>query len=277
MKTLLIPIDFSGTSSNVLKYAVEFCKDMGVERIILLNNYYVSIYEELLPSPDFVQLSADEINEERENIDERLRSIGRKLAKKCGTSIKIKTAASDLPLLRAIHQMIDQEGPDILMIGSDNNLDESYIGEHVVAIAKTSTIPVYIVPANVKYQKIKEALVPCDFDAISRLSAFHDFSDPQKWTHPQLMILNVDSKQKYQADDKQLATGLVKLLNGYDYKVYHSDDKNIVRGILDFADEHNARLIIALPGEYSVFYNLTHQSITQALALNATRPIVILK
>jgi nucleotide-binding universal stress UspA family protein len=277
MKTLLIPIDFSGTSSNVLKYAVEFCKDTGVQRIILLNNYYVSIYEELLPSPDFVQMSADEINEERQNVDERLKSIGRKLAKKCGTSIKIETTVSELPLLRAINQTIDQEDPDILMIGSDDNRDESYIGEHVIAIAKTSTIPVYIVPANVKYQKIKEALVPCDFDAISRLGAFHDYRDPKKWAHPQLMILNVDSKQKYAADDKQLEAGLVTLLDGYDYKVYHSDDKNIVRGILDFADEHNARLIIALPGQYSIFYNLTHQSITKALALNAARPILILK
>src|ERR1700722_4274395 len=111
MKTLLIPVDFSGTSSNVLKYAAEFSKDTAVERIILLNNYYLSIYEQLLPSADFVQVSADEINEERQNVDERLKSIGRKLAKKCGASLKIETAVSELPLLRAINQMIDQEKP----------------------------------------------------------------------------------------------------------------------------------------------------------------------
>jgi hypothetical protein len=36
-------------------------------------------------------------------------------------------------------------------------------------------------------------------------------------------------------------------------------------------------MIIALPGKYSFFYNLTHKSITQAIALNAARPVLILK
>ncbi|MFI5139030.1 MAG: hypothetical protein ACHQIM_14500, partial [Sphingobacteriales bacterium] len=137
--------------------------------------------------------------------------------------------------------------------------------------------PLLIVPNHIRYKKITEALVPCDFAAISRLSALKGFRDPKKWLHPKLMLLNVDPKQKHLKNDGQPAAGLVDLLEGYEYEVYYSEDKDIVHGILDFADKHDPQLIIALPGKYSFFYNLTHHSITKALALNANRSVLILK
>jgi nucleotide-binding universal stress UspA family protein len=278
MKTLLIPVDFSGTSSNVLKYAAEFSRDTAVERIILLNNYYLSIYEQLLPSADFVQMSADTINEERQKIDERLKSISRKLAKKCGPSIKIETAVSDLPLLRAIHQLIAQQKPHMLMIGSDNNRDESYIGEQVITIAKTSKVPVLIVPAHAKYKKIKLALVPCDFNAVSRLALLTEIRSSNQWLcPPELIVLNVDPKQAYLAHQEENLQALKEILESYQYQVYYSEDRDIAHGILDFANKHHAQLIIALPGNYSFFRNLTHRSITNALELNANQPVLILK
>jgi nucleotide-binding universal stress UspA family protein len=278
MKTLLIPVDFSGTSSNTLKYAAELSKDTAVERIILLNNYYLSIYQQLLPSADFVQVSADKVNEERQNVDERLKSMGHKLAKKCGPSIKIETAVSELPLLRAIYQMIAREKPHMLIIGSDNNMDESYIGEQVIAIAKTSNIPVLIVPAHAKYKKIKLALVPCDFNAVSRLTLLKEIRSSNKWLcPPELVVLNVDPKQAYLAHEEENFNALKEILESYKYRVYYSEDRDIVHGILDFANKHNAQLIIALPGNYSFFHNLTHHSITNALGLNANQPVLILK
>src|ERR1035437_2085717 len=167
----------------------------------------------------------------------------------------------------------------MVMIGTDKSLyeDDGYISEQVITIAKTSSVPLLIVPNHIRYKKITEALVPCDFAAILRLSALKGFRDPQKWLHPKLLLLNVDPKQKHLKNDEQPAAGLVDLLEGYEYKVYYSEDKDIVHGILDFAVKHDPQLIIALPGKYSFFYNLTHHSITKALALNANRSVLILK
>jgi hypothetical protein len=278
MKTILVPVDFSESTENVIKYAAGFSCDTHVDRIILLKSYYVSVYAQLLPSADFVQMSADDINAERQKVEANLRHLSHELYRKCMPTIKIETALSDLPLVRAIHNVIAQERLSLVLIGSDEipYENDSYIGEQIIAIAKTSPVPVLIVPGHVQYQKIETALVPCDFGAISRLSALQTFRDPKKWLHPQLMVLNVDAKQKYKEND-QLAAGLVSLLEGYDFKVYHSEDKDIVHGIFSFAREHDPQMIIALPGKYSFFYNLTHRNITKALALNARRPVLILK
>ena len=279
MKTLLIPVDFSESTENVIKYAAGFSCDTHVDRIILLKSYYVSMYAQLLPSADFVQLSADDINAERQKVETNLKHLSHELQRKCMPTIKIETALSDLPLVRAIHNIIAQEKPSLVLIGSDEipYENDSYIGEQIIAIAKTSPVPVLIVPGHVHYQKIETALVPCDFGAISRLSALQNFRDPKKWLHPQLMVLNVEPKQKHKEHNEQLAAGLLSLLEGYEFKVHHSEDKDIVHGIFSFAKEHNPQVIVALPGKYSFFYNLTHRSITKALALNARRPVLILK
>jgi nucleotide-binding universal stress UspA family protein len=279
MKTLLIPVDFSATSENALKYAAEFCKDRGVERIILLKSYYISLYAQLLPTADFVQLSADDIRNERQKIQQKLKETGEKLIKKCNPSITVETVISDLPLLRAVHELIEEEHPGLLLMGSDNitYLDETYIGDQVITIAKTSTVPVLLVPDGVRYKKIKQALLPCDFAAISRLGLLKVFHSTQKWPHPELMVLNVDQKQKHLVHGNEPTDSLKKLLENYQYKVYYSADKNIVNGILSFAKTYEVQLIISLPGKNSFFYNLTHRSITDALALNTHHPVLILK
>ena len=127
------------------------------------------------------------------------------------------------------------------MIGSDNspNENDSYIGEQLIAIAKTSSIPVYIIPCCVTYEKIEKALVPCDFDAISRLSALQGFRDPKKWLHPELMILNVDPKQKHPVNNEQPAAGLVDIvLQAIRHDVWRTgDDVNVEREPADGLDD----------------------------------------
>jgi nucleotide-binding universal stress UspA family protein len=279
MKTILIPVDLSGEAENVFEYAADFCMDVKVERIILLKSYYVSVYEQVLPSPDFVQVTAEEVADERKALDMKLRALGAKMMDHCNCTIDIQTAFSHEPLLRAIHNEVAKQQPNLVMVGSDKtaHLDGSHLGQQLIAIAKTSPVPVMVVPDGVKYQKIEHALVPCDFAAISPLNALKGFHSKQRWVHPELLVLNIDPKQKHVQEDKQITTNLLDMLEGYKYKVYHSADKDTVRGIFDFARQHAVQMIIALPGKYSFFYNLTHRSIVEALALHAVRPVLILK
>jgi len=277
MKTLLIPVDFTDASENVLKYAADFTCDAHIERIVVLKSFHVSVYAELYPSADFVQLTNEDIAGERQKVVTDLKALAKELLKKCNPLTKVETLISELPLVRAIHEAIEREHPYMIMVGSDNELADSYRSERLIAIAKISTVPVMIIPNHTHYKKIERALVPCDVAAISRLSALKAFSDPTKFLHPHLLVLNVDPSKKHSVTKNQLTAGLVEPLKDYEYKVYHSEENDVVSGIIDFADKQHVQLIIALPGKYSFFYNLTHKSITKALALNSHRAVLILK
>jgi len=279
MKTILIPIDLIGDTENVLQYAAGFACDVHVEHIILLKSYYVSVYEQVLPTPDFVQLSNEEVEEHRQILEANLKALAAKMQKTCTHTVKIETAFSSLPLLRAVHNTVIEKQPNMVMMGSDSSTHEpgSYLGEQLVAVGRTSPVPVMVIPENALYQKIERVLVPCDFSAISRLSALKGFHAKQRWPHPHLLVLNVDAKHHFHAGNKQVTENLAEMLEGYAYDVHHSSDADIVRGVLAFATHNDVQLIIALPGQYSFFYNLTHRNITIAITLNATSPVLILK
>jgi nucleotide-binding universal stress UspA family protein len=277
MKTILIPVDFSDTSNNAIKYAADMGCDMPVKKIILLKSYYTSVYEQILPSPDFLQLSADDFENERNKIEEQLVDLRRKLNNRCHENIEIETVISTEPIIRAIHDAIDDQQPDLMIIGGDIGSEFSMIGEQIIEIAKSSPVKVLIIPANTSYQKIEEALVPCDFEAVARLGILKGLNTSHSWLNPKLMILYVDPKKKHIGREAEFEASVKQLVNCYECKLHYSDDKNIVRGILNFAVEQHVQMIIALPGKHSFFYNLTHSSITEALSLNARHPVLILK
>ena len=279
MKTLLIPIDFSDTSANVIRYATDFVKDVHVDRIILLKSYHTSLAAQLLPSIDYVQVSAEEIADERQKVESHVKFIAHKLLKKCNFSAIVESGISELPLLRAIHEVINTEDPDLIMIGNDHGSREGHspIGEEVISIAKISKVPLMIIPADLRYQKIKKALVPCDFAAVSRMDLLKELHSSEKWLHPYLIVLNVDPGKVNSIHAEENIEALKEMLESYAYRVYYSEDQNILHGILDFSKHNDVQLIIALPGHYSFFNNLTHKSITNALEINANLPVMILK
>lgn len=279
MKTILIPIDLIGDTENVLHYAVDLACNMHVERIILLKSYYVSVYEQVLPTPDFVQVSADEVEDKREIVERSLKTLGDKVQKTCPHGVQVETVFSSLPMLRAVHNTIAEKQPTVVMLGSDESTHQagSYLGEQIIAIAKTSPIPVLVVPENAKFHKIEQVLVPCDFSVISRLTALQDFHRREHWATPHLTVLNVDPKYRHLAGNQKITDNLAEMLQEYEYEVHHSEDKDITEGVLGYARHHKIQMIIALPGKYSFFYNLTHKSITKAIALNSAKPVLILK
>lgn len=279
MKTILIPVDFSATCENVLQYAAALSKRVQAGRIILLKSYYISLYAQLLPSADFVQLSAENIDEERLGHEEQLSILSRNLLQQCAPDVKIDVAFSEEPLLHAIREVIDSEKPDLLLLGTDaqDSSEESYISQQVVVIAKTSSVPVLVVPAGVQHHPLKSVLVPVDFSATSRLNLVQYLEKLAFASNPELWVLNVDPQQKYLNHKEENTAALKAALESYNYKVYYSDDKDTVRGILNFAAKNDFQLIVALPGKHSFFYNLTHSSITEALAINTYKPVLILK
>jgi hypothetical protein len=53
MKTLLVPVDFTATSENAVNFAIEWCRTYEYERIILLKTFYDSIFEGLIVSAEY--------------------------------------------------------------------------------------------------------------------------------------------------------------------------------------------------------------------------------
>ncbi|WCT14555.1 universal stress protein [Mucilaginibacter jinjuensis] len=282
MKTVLIPVDSSATAANTIAYAAEFCKYAPVDRIILLSTYYSSVYTQYLPSADFVQLSQEDMDRERTRIKGVVDGLCDKLTKLLDKKVKVQVAITEEPIVRSIKQINEQEKPNLIIAGSDGNtyVEHSSINKLLINIARTSTVSVLIVPVTYQHKPVDKVVLAVDFKAVLNTELIGAIEERYNWFHPEIMVLNVDaSKNPYETDEERriVEEKLGVILKNFDYKVYYVQDRNILRGITTFADEHQANLIIALPGKHSFFYNLTHNSITEGLYNDATQPVLILK
>src|SRR4051794_991000 len=97
MKTLLVPVDFSVTSENAVKFAIEWCKRYGYERIILLKTFYDSIFENLLISAEYANINQDYLNNQRDQAMAQLDALCKRVAEKVGQGVKVTTAVGEFP------------------------------------------------------------------------------------------------------------------------------------------------------------------------------------
>jgi nucleotide-binding universal stress UspA family protein len=285
MKTILLPVDYSTASHNAARYAAELSAspEYQIGRIILVNSYFVSLYEQILPTPDFVQVGEKEILERRTGLRQRLHAVRDEMLSLVGQAVTIETMESKDPLLRSMLSAIADRKPDFIVIGSDSAAGDgelSEVAEHVIGIARISPVPVLIVPAGKQFDGIGQVLLPCDFRNLACLDPLKVMQEDELWRNKKVMIINVDHGfRRSEPDDRFRAVNasLARYLAGIDWEVNYSDATDTLMGILEFAQDRNADMIIALPGKHSFFYKLTHRSISEALVRNAETPVLILK
>jgi nucleotide-binding universal stress UspA family protein len=284
MKTIIVPIDFSAASANAVRYAADLAKspEFEIGRIVLLNSYYVSIYEQILPSPELVQVGEQEIREKRAELKQRLETLKQQTIQITGPAVIVEPVCSSLPLLRALLKEIPEKEAGLLILGANTkkNSRESDIGEQVIRIAKVSPVPVLIIPVDKDFSGIRKVLLPCDFKNLANLAPLKTLQDSNLRLKTKLLVLNVDpALRRAEPDEKfrEVERSLDNYLKNIAHELYYSDDPDILSGILNFAEDKDVDLIIALPGKHSFFYTMTHKSISQHLSVNGQTPVLILK
>lgn len=284
MKTYLVPVDFSDAAFNAADFAAQLSHQSDVETIILMNAYYISPYETMLPNPDMVMLRPQDIEDNSADRITQLEKLKRKLAKKVREGVEIKVRLNLSHLLRAVVDVVADEKVDMVFLGSIGNSTVREgtvgIGDHVIKVSKASPVPVMVVPPDYRYSLVDNAVLACDFKKVKEnvpLGVLHKVLGKQAI---KLQVVNVDAASRHAvADPEQLAeeSALHDMLKGFHPKYYYINTPNVITGILDFAAEHNAQMVIALPHTYSFLQALLHNSISQQLAKNSTVPVLLLK
>jgi nucleotide-binding universal stress UspA family protein len=282
MKTYLIPVDFSAASVNAAEFAAALSHKTDVEHLVLLNTYYVTLTETLLPTPDMVQLKEEDIEQ---NITERLDKLELlkiSLLEKVKPGVEISIHLNRTHLVRAVVENVRAYNADLVIIGSKGNSshEDAKLGSHVINVAKTSPVPVVVVPKNYAFENVNRVVVACDFNKITEtipLEALKKVLNRKKFD---LLIVNVDSKSLHNAADAQRIaeeTALYTMLKAYSPQYFFVNHSDIIKGVLQFAAEQEAQLVIALPHKYSFLQSLIHNSVSQQLVESSAVPILILK
>ncbi len=282
MKTMIIPVDFSTAADNAVNFAVEWAGKYLYERIILLRSFYSSMYENMIMSADFSNVNQEYLNQKRTKERLMLSELCEGVNKRTGEGIRIQTAVSELPLVRSLIELIKDEKPEMVLLGSDTHhaSNEGFVAGNVIAIARISPVRVLIVPGNYQYQPVEKALVPVDFKTVTSLNKINSLRSSPRWHDVKILALNIEAAHRNHKPDENFTAAENNLhvyLKNFKHEIYYKADKNVIDGILNFKKINEVQLMIALPGVHSFLYSLTHKSVSEALYKKCPLPVMILK
>jgi len=282
MKTYIVPIDFSETSVHAAEFAALLSNQTDVSDIFLLHSYHVSVYESVLPTPDMLIPSEEEIEQQVSERRKKLEHIRIRLHKQVRDGVTIHVRINRSSLVRSIIETVNKENGDIVILGSNGSSSGniSHIGSNVINISKLSPVPVIVVPPACCYEPIKKVVMACDFNKVKDTVPLEPLKRLLKRHDVELQVVNIDREAKHKnTDPEQLAeeTVLHDMLKEYHPRYYYNKESDIINGILDFAKGHHAQMVIALPHKYSFFQSLLHNSVSQQLTVHSAVPVLLLK
>jgi hypothetical protein len=70
---------------------------------------------------------------------------------------------------------------------------------------------------------------------------------------------------------------LHNMLSHSRHQLFSSKEKNTIDAVMNFIKHHPVQLVLALPGQYSFLYRLTHKLIAEAICRNTEKPVLIVK
>lgn len=272
--TILLPSDFSETAVNAGIYAIELAQQIGAKKIVVYHTYdaasvsepMVSYTQKIVTEP-FRQKSAAQLNE---FVD--------KLNSKKNSSLIIEAFHSYADLKDALNELIKSTGAQLIVMGITGGgaIKETFVGSNSVTIAKSTNIPVIIVPKNATYNPINEILLLSDLSDVEETTPIDSIKNIVDATKAKLFVLNVTSNtDKAEASPERY--DLEKMLTGYDVSFNFISNPDFIGAVDWFVKEKEIDLVIVIPKKHGLFETLFKYNHTKTLAFHGKVPLMAVK
>ncbi len=272
--TILLPSDFSETAVNAGIYAIELAQQIGAKKIVVYHTYdaasvsepMVSYTQKIVTEP-FRQKSAAQLNE---FVD--------KLNSKKNSSLIIEAFHSYADLKDALNELIKSTGAQLIVMGITGGgaIKETFVGSNSITIAKTTNIPVIIVPKNATYNPINEILLLSDLNEVEATTPIDSIKSIVDATKAKLFVLNVtNNTDKAEASPERY--DLEKMLGGYNASFNFISNPDFIGAVDWFVKEKEIDLVIVIPKKHGLFETLFKYNHTKTLAFHGKVPLMAVK
>ncbi|MBL7729847.1 MAG: universal stress protein [Chitinophagaceae bacterium] len=259
MQTVIVPVDFSETSLNAARYAVQ----------LLTGHYGVNM---ILHHVHDKSVSAEEASGKLDQLKEELRGIG--IVK---TEVLAETGAD---FITELEKLARHRQADLIIMGitGRTTIGQTFIGSNTLKIVERKVCPVLIIPAEASYRDVKNVLLTSDFKNVVSSTPSVPIKKVLKTFHPSLHVMNVDSEhyvaltEAYQAEKAKLQ----EMFSDFRPEFYFLGMYNVDEAINQFASDKQIDFIIVIHKEQSLFSRLFVKSHTKKLIYHSSIPVLAL-
>lgn len=257
MNTVIVPVDFSETSLNAARYAVQLLTGHYGVNMILHH-----VYEKSGQST--------EVQDKLEKLKQELMDLG---------IAKISVLAEEgTDFIAELDKLARHQQADLIIMGITGRsaIGQSLIGSNTLKMVQRKVCPVLIIPPDAKYQDVKNVLLTSDFKNVGLSTPSVPIKKILKAFKPNLHVINVDSEHyvaltaEYQAERQKL----LDMFKEFNPEFYFLGLYDVDEAINQFANDKKVDFIIVIHKEHSLLAKLFVKSHTKKLAYHSSVPVL---
>lgn len=273
MKKLLVPTDFSDTSKNAARFAVQMAADLQNAKVILIH-----VSDKITGGSDGSPLTEDD-NDRGAILYNALLHMKEELSP---GNVQVECATEKgSSLVDTLQRYVRHQAIDLVIMGitGATRLEQIFMGSNTLDMARESVCPVLIIPPDAKYRTIKNVVLASDFKEVDTTIPLAPLKATLDLFKPALHIVNVDHEHYVELTDEYKAERkkLEKMLEAYKPEFYFIRQYDFFDAISQFTTDHNIDLIVIVPRSQSFLTGLFKTSHTKKLAYHSHIPIVAIR
>lgn len=259
MQTVIVPVDFSETSLNAARYAVQLLTGHNGVNMILHHVYNKPVH-------------AAESVQQLEKLKTDLLNTG---------TVKITTLSEEgSDVIAELEKLARHQQADLIIMGITGRsaIGQTFIGSNTLKMVQQKVCPVLIVPANATYHDVKNVLLTSDFKNVQSTTPSVPIKKILKTFRPSFHIMNVDSEhyvaltEEYQEERSRLK----EMFSDFNPEFYFLGLPDVDEAINQFAHDKKIDFIIVIHKEQTLLSKLFVKSHTKQLAYHSSIPVLAL-
>ncbi|HTE23984.1 universal stress protein [Flavitalea sp.] len=271
MKKFLVPTDFSDTSKNAARFAVQATAHLPGATVILYH-----VYDKISAGSDGTPLN-DSDNDKQIVLRTALQSLKEDLSTISSVTIEYD-AEEGGSLIDTMKKYVRHNAIDMIIMGitGATRLEQIFMGSNSLNMVREAVCPVIIVPPNAKYSQIKNVMFASDFKNVDSTTPKAQLKAVLDVFKPDLHIVNVDDEHYVELTEeyKVQRNKLEKMFADYNPQFYFIRFYDFLDAISSFTADKNIDLILTVPRKHGFLTNLFKTSHTKKLAYHSHVPIV---
>lgn len=273
MKTILCPTDFSKSSENAVRYAIELAR-ISKAKILLMHAYETPvIYTDVTIST--IQIDFELL---RESALKQLKKLYARLIEQVRDVPFELVLQQGLPSARTVEIAIEKNADLIVMATTaTNQLQRFLIGSNASRVLKHAPCKVLLVPPKAKFNGFKKMVYATDLSEENLMTA-NQLSDMASLFKSELIFLNIDNKSLvHDESDLTRVTHRIRQFVAYPrMKGYVCTDLNVADGITFFLKKEKADCLAMATHHRKFIQALANPSVTKRVAYQTAIPLLIL-
>ena len=267
MKNIVVPTDFSSIANNALRYAIELANEFG-SKIFLINGMDIvgstSIYTDVnnIMHDTSIQKLTDSIEEMSQY-------------RKGKTLLVPEVIRGDLTY--SICDFAKKVNADLIVMGTKgaSELKEVFIGTIAQGVVSHSSIPVLVIPEEVRFERPKKIVLAVDEKPLQSKSTLSVCKGLASYFEANLELFHFNKAYEYRPLDASVGDSLRDV--NYSTHEQFSSINSINEAIQRYIGIEEPDMLVMIRRKRSFLSRLFHKSVTNKEIFRSKLPVLILE